>query len=255
MRHAARLIFFITFCCCLNALCQITAEAQATRPRRVSEPSAEETSRGKKGINEPPARRAEENQQPEIESEAEQTNEAPPRVTKRAPEFSSEQLPVNAPIRRRDDSAEAANVLKTNSLFPTHLTSRMLASIENKLGIPYRFTGTTDDGYDCSGFVWRVFQEAGLSFERGAARHYWTAFPEATEEESQQFGTLVFFSGLTHVGIVRDANSFYHASRTKGVMLSPLDGYWSERITGYRRVPLSLLQDAESDSESRTDRR
>lgn len=116
-------------------------------------------------------------------------------------------------------------------------------AIEKRLGIRYRFFGVDDRGYDCSGFVWRVFQDAGASFERVAARTLWQQLPEATEEEAKQFGTLVFFNGLKHVGIVRDAFSFYHASRSQGVTLSSLAGYWGTRITGYRRAPVPVTAD------------
>lgn len=111
------------------------------------------------------------------------------------------------------------------------------SAILKKIGIPYRFFGTDDFGYDCSGLVWRVFQESGFNLNRVSARDLWRTLPEATSDQLTQFGTLVFFNGLTHVGIVRDAFSFYHASSSQGVVLSPFAGYWDKRITGYRVVP------------------
>jgi hypothetical protein len=113
-------------------------------------------------------------------------------------------------------------------------------AINRRLGIRYRFYGADDRGYDCSGFVWRVFNEAGADFERVAARTLWNQLPEAKGEETRQFGTLVFFNRLRHIGIVRDAESFYHASRSHGVTLSYFNRYWERRITGYRRAPFSI---------------
>jgi cell wall-associated NlpC family hydrolase len=46
---------------------------------------------------------------------------------------------------------------------------------------------------------------------------------------------------LKHVGIVRDANTFFHASSSKGVTISEFAGYWEKRITGFRRAPLAML--------------
>ncbi len=115
--------------------------------------------------------------------------------------------------------------------------SLLESAIIRKIGIPYRFFGIDDYGYDCSGLVWRVFRESGFSFTRMPARSLWQTLPEATADQLTQFGTLVFFNGLSHVGIVRDAFSFYHASRSQGVVLSPFSGYWEKRITGYRVVP------------------
>lgn len=126
-------------------------------------------------------------------------------------------------------------------IFFTNETRKMLYSaISSRLGIRYRFFGTDENGFDCSGFVWRVFQDAGASFDRVAARTLWHQLPEATDEEKIKFGTLVFFNGLKHVGIVRDAFSFYHASRSQGVTLSYFDGYWGKRLTGFRRAPISF---------------
>lgn len=114
------------------------------------------------------------------------------------------------------------------------------SAIRSKLGIRYRFYGADDSGYDCSGFVWRVFQEAGAGFTRMPARDLWQFLPEATPDESRQFGALVFFNRLGHVGIVRDAYSFYHASRSQGIVLSFFAGYWEKRLTGFRRAPMEL---------------
>lgn len=112
-------------------------------------------------------------------------------------------------------------------------------AIMNRLGAPYRSNGTDDRGYDCSGFVWSVFREAGVDVSRTSARTLWQTLPEATEEEATQFGTLVFFKGLNHVGIVRDEYSFYHASTSQGVVRSFYSGYWGDRVIGFRRVPLT----------------
>lgn len=112
-------------------------------------------------------------------------------------------------------------------------------AIMNRLGAPYRSNGTDERGYDCSGFVWSVFQEAGIDISRMSARTLWQTLPEATEEEAAQFGTLVFFKGVNHVGIVRDEYSFYHASTSQGVVRSFYSGYWGDRVIGFRRVPLA----------------
>jgi cell wall-associated NlpC family hydrolase len=114
----------------------------------------------------------------------------------------------------------------------------MLEEIEERLGTPYRLGTEGPTRYDCSGFVWSVFNSAGISFERTSARAFWSQFEPAGEDEKYKFGTLVFFNGLRHVGIVADAEGFYHASTSRGVMYSRFGDYWSKRITGFRRVPL-----------------
>ena len=115
----------------------------------------------------------------------------------------------------------------------------LMGEIEVRLGTPYRMGSEGPNRYDCSGFVWSVFQSAGISFERGSARNFWSQFEPASESDKYKFGTLVFFNGLRHVGIVADAEGFYHASSSKGVVYSRFGEYWSKRITGFRRVPLA----------------
>lgn len=112
-------------------------------------------------------------------------------------------------------------------------------AIDERLGAPYRYSTEGPRTFDCSGFVWSVFQELGVDFERSSARTYWATFEEPTEEEKYKFGTLVFFNRLGHVGIVVDENGFYHASTSKGVMYSRFDDYWMKRLNGFRRVPLT----------------
>jgi peptidoglycan endopeptidase LytE len=119
--------------------------------------------------------------------------------------------------------------------------SVMLSAIEGRLGTPYRLGATGPYRFDCSGFVWSVFQEAGVEFERSTARTLWTKFEPVAGEERYKFGTLVFFNNLGHVGIVADAEGFYHASTSQGVVYSRFSDYWLKRLDGFRRVPLEEL--------------
>ncbi|HZI17467.1 MAG TPA: C40 family peptidase [Pyrinomonadaceae bacterium] len=115
----------------------------------------------------------------------------------------------------------------------------MMESIEEKIGTPYRLGTEGPYRFDCSGFVWSVFREAGISFDRGTARAFWSQFEPVDDDEKFKFGTLVFFNHLGHVGIVADENGFYHASSSRGVTYSRFNDYWTRRITGFRRVPLT----------------
>jgi cell wall-associated NlpC family hydrolase len=118
---------------------------------------------------------------------------------------------------------------------------KLLSAIESHLGASYHFNTTGPDTFDCSGLVWRAFNDIGINFQRGPARSYWAAFEAPQENEKFKFGTLVFFSGLRHVGIVADEKGFYHSSRHYGVIYSPFNDYWLSRIDGFRRVPLEGL--------------
>jgi len=116
----------------------------------------------------------------------------------------------------------------------------LMAAIDERLGARYRWGATGPDRFDCSGFVWSIFQASGINFERVSARHLFARFAPAPAEEEYKFGTLVFFSNLTHVGVVADEHGFYHASRRQGVIYSEFNDYWLKRIDGFRRVPLPM---------------
>lgn len=135
--------------------------------------------------------------------------------------------------------------LTVPSLAAVKFQQLMLAAIDQRLGARYSWGATGPSAFDCSGFVWSTFQSVGISFERGSARTLWSRFAVATLEEEEKFGTLVFFSNLRHIGIVADANGFYHASRHHGVVYSPFNDYWLSRIDGFRRVPLTTVPTAE----------
>jgi peptidoglycan endopeptidase LytE len=128
----------------------------------------------------------------------------------------------------------------TASSAPLKFDSALMAAIDARLGSRYRWGATGPNRFDCSGFVWSIYQATGISFERVSARNLFARFEAPPEEEQYRFGTLVFFSGLTHVGVVADANGFYHASRRHGVVYQPFTEYWLKRIDGFRRVPPTL---------------
>jgi cell wall-associated NlpC family hydrolase len=116
----------------------------------------------------------------------------------------------------------------------------LMTAIDQRLGSRYRWGATGPDRFDCSGFVWSIFQATGITFERASARNLFARFQPAPVEEQFKFGTLVFFSGLAHVGVVADEHGFYHASRRHGVIYSEFNEYWLKRIDGFRRVPLPM---------------
>jgi cell wall-associated NlpC family hydrolase len=136
------------------------------------------------------------------------------------------------------DLTTAIGSSNTNFL---NLQPALMSAIDQRLGARYRWGAEGPDRFDCSGFVWSIFNATGITFERGSARTLFARFAAPAPEEQYKFGTLVFFSGLTHVGVVADEHGFYHASRRQGVIYSPFNEYWLKRIDGFRRVPLPAL--------------
>lgn len=130
----------------------------------------------------------------------------------------------------------------------------LLTAIQSHVGAPYHFNRTGPESFDCSGLVWRAFQDIGVDFQRGPARSYWAMFEAPPKSEEFKFGTLVFFSNLAHVGIVVDQKGFYHSARHGGVMYSPFNDYWLSRIDGFRRVPVEPARPAAVNSPARVNK-
>jgi cell wall-associated NlpC family hydrolase len=124
-----------------------------------------------------------------------------------------------------------------NTTVSSDFQNLISAAIDERLGAGYKWGATGPGRFDCSGFVWSIFQAAGINFERASARTLWSRFEAPAEDEQYKFGTLVFFSNLAHVGVVADEKGFYHASRHHGVIYSPFSDYWVARLDGFRKVP------------------
>ena len=112
------------------------------------------------------------------------------------------------------------------------------ALVRPYLGAPYRYGGTGEGGFDCSGLVLRVYQRLGVRLPR-TSRAMFESLPPVSEPGP---GDLVFFSfsggAVDHVGIYLGGGRFVHAS-DRGVVVEPLDAPWYRRaFRGARRVPL-----------------
>lgn len=131
------------------------------------------------------------------------------------------------------------------------LTLKVLESAHRYLGTPYRFGGTTPEGFDCSGFVQHVFGENGIRLSR------------TSREQVQQGariplsalrpGDLIFFGKkhrkhyrIHHVGLYIGNNRFIHAasSRSGQIRISELHPRKSRaRVVMARRIIASAPTD------------
>ena len=143
-------------------------------------------------------------------------------------------------------------------------TRRALRVAVGKIGMPYIWGGETDGrssywgyqahgGYDCSGFVWRVFklsgQPAGKRIGGRTAAQMAGEIRKARRVrlEAVRPGDLVFFgragfsspateAGVDHVGIALSEDWMIHSS-AQGVYVSSLQDEWRrDRFTWARRV-------------------
>jgi cell wall-associated NlpC family hydrolase len=138
---------------------------------------------------------------------------------------------------------------------------RALTIAVSRIGYPYVWGGTTDDtsdglahgGFDCSGFVWRVFKVSGLPWGRAirgrTAAQQAGEIPRSQRLRSSQLrpGDLLFFgsakfnstateANVIHEGIYLGDNWVIHSS-DQGVYVLPLKGSWlGDQFAWGRRV-------------------
>ncbi|MGB7450205.1 MAG: NlpC/P60 family protein [Ornithinimicrobium sp.] len=97
-------------------------------------------------------------------------------------------------------------------------SSRVLYQARRNLGARYRYAGSTySGGFDCSGYVYRVFRQAGVSIPRTASGMH----RRARRVYSPRPGDLVFYNyPATHVGIYAGGGKMYDSGRsTRGTTL------------------------------------
>lgn len=108
------------------------------------------------------------------------------------------------------------------------------------IGTPYRYGGTSASGFDCSGFVFTVFQNALTESIPRSSRELAEA---GTAVDTPEPGDIVIFKSEDvpfHVGIYLGDDYFVHAAsrgpRT-GVIISSLsDSFYRRNYSGARDI-------------------
>ncbi len=148
----------------------------------------------------------------------------------------------NAETIVEEHSAIEADSIKKEKL----LTDSIIEFSFELLGTPYVTAGNGKGGFDCSGFVYFVFQHFSISVPR-SSKDYKNYGQEILINDAQKGDILVFMSPtrneIGHVGIVTKADGmnsdFIHATSggQKAVVITSLTSpYYTKRFVKVVRV-------------------
>lgn len=128
-----------------------------------------------------------------------------------------------------------------------HVPDSLVKYAKSLQGIDYSFGGTSEGGFDCSGFTYFVFKEFSVKLPHSSRAQY--NYGQHIPLSEAREGDLLFFKGrnlqsdhIGHVGIVIEQLfpqnfNFIHATVNEGVKIDSLTHpYYETRFMGATRV-------------------
>ncbi|MGD7043294.1 LysM peptidoglycan-binding domain-containing protein [Jeotgalibacillus proteolyticus] len=152
--------------------------------------------------------------------------------------LSSDLIRVGQKLSIKGSSGSTPSTPSTPSAPPSSSNGGSVTAIAmEQMGVPYVWGGSTPSGFDCSGFIYYVYKQAGFDISRTNAEGQ---HARSYEVSSPTVGDLVFFentykSGISHVGIYIGNNQFIHAN-DGGVQITSLsNSYWKSKLESFKR--------------------
>ncbi|REE67677.1 peptidoglycan endopeptidase LytF [Paenibacillus taihuensis] len=121
------------------------------------------------------------------------------------------------------------------------LKKKLVADASSYIGVPYAWGGASTSGFDCSGFVYFMFNKFGVPQVRSTAANLFTQGGSVSRAMLQP-GDLVFFrigttGAVDHVGFYMGNGNFISSLSSKGIYVQQLDNtYWGPRYAGAKRI-------------------
>ncbi len=146
--------------------------------------------------------------------------------------------PKDAPPREAASPVHADPQSRPAATTATTIGERAAVIAVRQLGVPYRYGGNGDGGFDCSGLVHYAYQRAGLDIPRTTGTLWQAARPVGKADLA--VGDLLFFrieGKMSHVGMYIGKRRFVHApSSGREVTIAELDSdfYQSAFLRGGR---------------------
>lgn len=121
---------------------------------------------------------------------------------------------------------------------------RVIGTAEHYIGVPYRWGGTTPDGFDCSGFTRYVYAKQGVRLPRTSRQQAQVGTRVPADWRFVSPGDLVMFEEdgrIGHVAIYAGQNRIIHATSSGGGVryddITTRRGQWfADHMVAARRV-------------------
>jgi cell wall-associated NlpC family hydrolase len=127
-------------------------------------------------------------------------------------------------------SAESLATSKT-----TNSSDTLISLAKSKIGSPYIYAKAGPNSFDCSGFVYYIFNENNIQVPRTSLAQ--SKIGSKINRDKIKRGDLVFFDTslkgqVNHSGIYLGDGKFIHASSGKanGVTISDIDGWYKDKF-------------------------
>lgn len=150
--------------------------------------------------------------------------------------------PTNAPVPTPVAPPSAGPAVSEET---ARVATSIVETALSAMGTPYRWGGSDQDGYDCSGLIQWAYGQHGIVLPRTSRDQARTGTAQDRAVPALQPGDILTFAagggGVSHVGLYVGDGAFIHSS-SSGVRLSNLQAddpdsrWWQQRWVGVRRV-------------------
>ncbi|MFE3868115.1 C40 family peptidase [Flavobacterium sp. LS2P90] len=143
-------------------------------------------------------------------------------------------------------TSKKENLTKSEKRKTSRLIEELIDTATEHIGVQYKYAGTTNAGFDCSGLICSIFSSYNITLPRSSYEQSKLGTIVNRYREEAKKGDLIFFktnskSKINHVGMVIEVNDdeikFIHASTSKGVIISSTkEPYYQRTFAQLNRI-------------------